>query len=87
MERGLVPKPIKVSLGYPNGVFNRFPAYACEQVRFVAAMRAEGSRSTRSTPSSPPGTGPRLAFRRRLGTHRAMMRRRPLALLSVAAAS
>ena len=42
LERGLVPMPIKVSLGYPNGVFNRFPAYACEQVRFVAAMRAEG---------------------------------------------
>ncbi len=42
MDRGLVPMPVKVSLGYPSGVFNRFPAYACEQVRFVAAMRAEG---------------------------------------------
>jgi DNA-binding transcriptional MerR regulator len=42
MDRGLVPTPTKVSLGYPNGVFNRFPAYACEQVRFIAAMRAEG---------------------------------------------
>lgn len=42
MQRGLVPMPTKVSLGYPNGVFNRFPAYACEQVRFIAAMRAEG---------------------------------------------
>jgi hypothetical protein len=34
LERGLVPTPVKVSLGYPNGVFNRYPAYACEQVRF-----------------------------------------------------
>jgi DNA-binding transcriptional MerR regulator len=42
LERGLVPMPVKVSLGYPNGVFNRYPAYACEQVRFIAAMRAEG---------------------------------------------
>lgn len=42
MKRGLLPTPVKVSLGYPSGVFNRFPAYACEQVRFIAAMRAEG---------------------------------------------
>jgi DNA-binding transcriptional MerR regulator len=42
MKRGLVPTPLKVSLGYPSGVFNRFPAFACEQVRFIAAMRAEG---------------------------------------------
>lgn len=42
MQRGLVPMPTKVSLGDPNGVFNRFPAHACEQVRFIAAMRTEG---------------------------------------------
>ena len=42
IKRGLLPTPVKVALGYPQGVFNRFPAFACEQVRFVAAMRAEG---------------------------------------------
>lgn len=42
LARGLLPMPKKISLGYPKGVFNRFPAYACEQVRFIATMRAEG---------------------------------------------
>jgi len=42
IKRGLLPTPVKVALGYPQGVFNRFPAFACEQVRFIAAMRAEG---------------------------------------------
>jgi hypothetical protein len=62
IERGLLTKPIKVSLGYPSGVFNRFPAHVLEQVRFVAAMREQGCRSTRSPPSSPPGTGPRAGL-------------------------
>lgn len=42
IDAGLLPKPIKISLGSPGGVFNRFPMIALEQARFVAAKRAEG---------------------------------------------
>jgi len=41
IRRGLLPAPVKIALGYPSGVFNRFPASACEQARFIAAMRRE----------------------------------------------
>jgi len=39
---GLVPKPVKVSQGFPRGVFNRFNASDIMQARFVAAKRLEG---------------------------------------------
>jgi DNA-binding transcriptional MerR regulator len=42
IARGLLTKPIKISHGYPSGVFNRFPAYVLEQVRFAVAMREQG---------------------------------------------
>lgn len=42
VERGLLPKPTKVSLGYPLGVFNRFPAWAIMRARFIAAKRRDG---------------------------------------------
>lgn len=42
LERGLLPQPVKVSLGYPGGVFNRFPAWVLMQVRFIVAKRQEG---------------------------------------------
>jgi DNA-binding transcriptional MerR regulator len=41
VEMGFLPPPLKVSLGI-GGVFNRFPAYAAERARFVAAKRAAG---------------------------------------------
>ena len=72
IARGLLTKPIKISHGYPSGVFNRFPAYVLEQVRFAVAMREQGlSLDKKSPPSSPPGTGPRVAFRRGLRYNRA----------------
>ncbi|PCC70347.1 DNA-binding transcriptional regulator, MerR family [Nannocystis exedens] len=42
INAGLLPRPIKISLGSPGGVFNRFPMSALGQARFVAAKRAEG---------------------------------------------
>lgn len=42
IEKGCITKPIKVSHGYPDGIFNRFPAHALEQVRFILAMREQG---------------------------------------------
>jgi len=42
MEMGLLPVPTKVSLGSPGGMFNRFPSWAVERARFIAAKRAEG---------------------------------------------
>jgi len=42
IARGLLTTPIKVSHGYPTGVFNRFPAHTLEQARFVVAMREQG---------------------------------------------
>ena len=42
IARGLLTKPIKISHGYPSGVFNRFPAAAVERARFIAAKRAGG---------------------------------------------
>ena len=42
VEMGFLPPPLKVSLGQPGGVFNRFPAHAAERARFVAAKRAAG---------------------------------------------
>ncbi|PCC73229.1 hypothetical protein SAMN02745121_03044 [Nannocystis exedens] len=42
IDLGLLPRPIKISLGSPGGVFNRFPMIALQQARFVAAKRAEG---------------------------------------------
>ena len=41
VEMGFLPPPLKVSLGI-RGVFNRFPAYAAERARFIAAKRAGG---------------------------------------------
>jgi len=41
VEMGFLPQPLKVSLGI-RGVFNRFPAYAAERARFIAAKRAGG---------------------------------------------
>ena len=41
VEMGFLPPPLKVSLGI-GGVFNRFPAYAAERARFIAAKRAGG---------------------------------------------
>jgi DNA-binding transcriptional MerR regulator len=42
IDAGLLPKPIRISLGRPGGVFNRFPMIALEHARFIAAKRAEG---------------------------------------------
>lgn len=42
MEMGLLPRPTKVSQGSPGGVFNRFPAWTIERVRFIAEKRAGG---------------------------------------------
>ena len=42
IDAGLLPKPVKISLGSPGGVFNRFPMIALEHVRFIVAKRAEG---------------------------------------------
>ena len=42
IEKGCITKPIKVSHGYPDGIFNRFPAHVLEQVRFILAMREQG---------------------------------------------
>lgn len=42
VEIGFLPGPLKVSLGMPGGVFNRFPAWAVERARFIAAKRAGG---------------------------------------------
>jgi DNA-binding transcriptional MerR regulator len=41
-ELGLLPQPIKMSLSRAGGVFNRYPARAVEQARFVAEKRAAG---------------------------------------------
>jgi DNA-binding transcriptional MerR regulator len=41
-ELGLLPPPIKMSLSRAGGVFNRYPARAVEQARFVAEKRAAG---------------------------------------------
>jgi len=42
VESGFLPPPLKVSLGMPGGVFNRFPVWAVERARFIAAKRAGG---------------------------------------------
>jgi len=42
VELGLLPQPLKVSLGMPGGVFNRFPAWVIERAKFVVAKRAGG---------------------------------------------
>jgi DNA-binding transcriptional MerR regulator len=42
IDAGLLPKPVKISLGSAGGVFNRFPMLALEHVRFILAKRAEG---------------------------------------------
>jgi DNA-binding transcriptional MerR regulator len=42
VEIGLLPPPLKVSLGMPGGVFNRFPVAAVERARFIAAKRSGG---------------------------------------------
>ena len=42
IAKGCITKPIKVSHGYPDGIFNRFPAHVLEQVRFILAMREQG---------------------------------------------
>ena len=42
IAKGCLSQPTKVSHGYPDGVFNRFPAYVLDQVRFTVAMRAQG---------------------------------------------
>ena len=39
---GLLPAPLKISLGMGGGVFNRYPAWAVERARFVAEKRAAG---------------------------------------------
>jgi len=41
---GLLPKPTKVSHGYPLGAFNRYPASALSRARFIATKRLEGLR-------------------------------------------
>ncbi|MCY0994700.1 hypothetical protein OV203_46675 [Nannocystis sp. ILAH1] len=42
VDRGLLPKPTKVSLGYPLGAFLRFPASALMRARFIVARRRAG---------------------------------------------
>lgn len=42
IDAGLLPRPVKISLGHPGGVFNRFPLIALEHARFIVAKRAEG---------------------------------------------
>ena len=39
---GLLPAPLKISLGMGGGVFNRYPAWAVERARFIAEKRAAG---------------------------------------------
>ena len=39
---GLLPVPLKISLGMGGGVFNRYPAWAVERARFIAEKRAAG---------------------------------------------
>ena len=39
---GLLPTPLKISLGMGGGVFNRYPAWAVERARFIAEKRAAG---------------------------------------------
>lgn len=41
-ELGLLPPPIKMSLGMAGGVFNRYPAWAVDRARFVAVKRTAG---------------------------------------------
>ena len=41
-ELGLLPPPLKMSLGMAGGVFNRYPAWAVDRARFVAEKRAAG---------------------------------------------
>lgn len=41
-ELGLLPPPLKMSLGMAGGVFNRYPAWAVDRARFVAVKRAAG---------------------------------------------
>ena len=39
---GLLPEATRVSLGSVGGMFNRFPSWAIERARFIAAKRAGG---------------------------------------------
>lgn len=39
---GLLPEATRVSLGSVGGMFNRFPSWAIERARFIAAKRKEG---------------------------------------------
>lgn len=41
-DLGLLPPPIKMSLGMAGGVFNRYPAWAVDRARFVAVKRTAG---------------------------------------------
>ena len=41
-DMGLLPVPLKVSLGLGGGVFNRYPAWAVDRARFIADKRAAG---------------------------------------------
>lgn len=42
MNLGLLPEATRVSLGSVGGMFNRFPSWAIERARFIAAKRKEG---------------------------------------------
>lgn len=68
INTGLLPRPVKVSQGFPRGVFNRFDASAVTQARFVAAKRLEGltideivNILANGTPPAPTASSPDLA--------------------------
>lgn len=42
MNMGLLPRATRVSLGSVGGMFNRYPSWAIERARFIAAKRKEG---------------------------------------------
>ena len=78
-ELGLLPPPLKMSLGMAGGVFNRYPAWAVDRARFVAEKRAAGftydeiramlaaqeAREAKAPPDAPTAEKPRAANAKR----------------------
>ncbi len=73
-ELGLLPPPLKMSLGMAGGVFNRYPAWAVDRARFVAEKRAAGftydeiramlaAQEAKAPPDAPAAVKPRAAKR------------------------
>jgi DNA-binding transcriptional MerR regulator len=78
-ELGLLPPPLKMSLGMAGGVFNRYPAWAVDRARFVAEKRAAGftydeiramlvaqeAREAKAPPDAPAAVKPKAAAAKR----------------------